>query len=140
MTGDTAGRANDQILRLLINERPAHPGGSRAGASRSPTRTSRNAVNEIESRNGLQPGGLRENLRRGNIDPRVLYDQIRAQIGWNRLLRGLLGDQAKHQPGGGGRIPRRLSGAHGPAGIPRLRDLPPDLGPGAGSRGAALHG
>ncbi|MBR0650694.1 rotamase [Roseomonas terrae] len=93
MTGDTAGRANDQILRLLINERLRTQEVARRRIPITDQDIA-NAVNEIESRNGLQPGGLRENLRRGNIDPRVLYDQIRAQIGWNRLLRGLLGDQA----------------------------------------------
>ena len=35
-----------------------------------------------------------QNLRRAGIEPRVLYDQIRAQIGWARLLRGMLGEQA----------------------------------------------
>ena len=93
MTGDVAGRANDQILRLLINERLRTQEVTRR---RIPVTDQdiANAVGDIETRNGLQPGGLRENLRRGGIDPRVLYDQIRAQIGWNRLLRGLLGDQA----------------------------------------------
>ncbi|MEO3470279.1 peptidylprolyl isomerase [Roseomonas sp. CAU 1739] len=93
MTGDVAGRANDQILRLLINERLRTQEVARR---RIPVTDQdiANAVGDIETRNGLQPGGLRENLRRGGIDPRVLYDQIRAQIGWNRLLRGLLGDQA----------------------------------------------
>ncbi len=93
MTGDVAGRANDQILRLLINERLR----TQEVARRRIPVTDQDiagAVGDIEQRNGLQPGGLRENLRRGGIDPRVLYDQIRAQIGWNRLLRGLLGDQA----------------------------------------------
>jgi peptidyl-prolyl cis-trans isomerase SurA len=93
MTGDVAGRANDQILRLLINERLR----TQEVARRRIPVTDQDiagAVADIEQRNGLQPGGLRENLRRGGIDPRVLYDQIRAQIGWNRLLRALLGDQA----------------------------------------------
>lgn len=93
MTGDVAGRANDQILRLLINERLR----TQEVARRRIPVTDQDiagAVADIEQRNGLQPGGLRDNLRRGGIDPRVLYDQIRAQMGWNRLLRGLLGDQA----------------------------------------------
>jgi len=93
ITGETAGRANDQILRLLIDERLRTQEVTRR---RIPVTDQdiANAVGDIEQRNGLPSGGLRENLRRGGIDPRVLYDQIRAQIGWNRLLRGLLGDQA----------------------------------------------
>ncbi|MBW6397797.1 peptidylprolyl isomerase [Roseomonas sp. HJA6] len=93
ITGETAGRANDQILRLLIDERLRTQEVARR---RIPVTDQdiANAVGDIEQRNGLPTGGLRENLRRGNIDPRVLYDQIRAQVGWNRLLRALLGDQA----------------------------------------------
>lgn len=93
ITGDTGSRANDQILRLLIDERLR----TQEVARRRIPVTDQDiagAVGEIESRNGLPSGGLRENLRRAGIDPRVLYDQIRAQIGWNRLLRSQLGSQA----------------------------------------------
>jgi peptidyl-prolyl cis-trans isomerase SurA len=93
VTGETAGRANDQIVRLLIDERLRTQEVARR---RIPVTDAdiAGAVGEIENRNGLPPGGLRDNLRRAGIDPRVLYDQIRAQIGWNRLLRSQLGGQA----------------------------------------------
>jgi peptidyl-prolyl cis-trans isomerase SurA len=93
VTGDSAGRASDQIVRLLIDERLRTQEVARR---RIPVTDAdiAGAVGEIENRNGLPPGGLRENLRRAGIDPRVLYDQIRAQIGWNRMLRALLGGQA----------------------------------------------
>ncbi len=93
ITGDTPGRANDQIVRLLVDERLRTQEVARR---RIPVTDADIAgtVGDIENRNGLPPGGLRENLRRAGIDPRVLYDQIRAQIGWNRLLRGQLGSQA----------------------------------------------
>lgn len=93
VTGDAGGAANDQILRLLIDERLRTQEVARR---RIPVTDQdiANAVAEIENRNGLPPGQLRENLRRAGIDPRVLYDQIRAQIGWNRLLRAQLGGQA----------------------------------------------
>ncbi len=94
ITTESAGRANDQILRLLVDERLRTQEVARR---RIPVTDQdiASAVGDIEARNGLPSGGLRESLRRGGIDPRVLYDQIRAQIGWNRLLRGLLGDQAQ---------------------------------------------
>lgn len=94
ITHDTAGRANDQILRLLINERLRTQEVTRR---RIPVTDQdiATAVGEIETRNGMQSGSLPESLRRANIDPRVLYDQIRAQIGWNRLLRALLGSQGQ---------------------------------------------
>ncbi|WP_198378300.1 peptidylprolyl isomerase [Neoroseomonas rubea] len=93
MTGDVGGRANDQILRLLIDERLRTQEVARR---RIPVTDQdiANAVGDIESRNNLPPGGLRANLQRAGIDPRVLYDQIRAQVGWNRLLRTQLGAQA----------------------------------------------
>lgn len=93
VTSDAGARANDQILRLLIDERLR----TQEVARRRIAVTDQDiagAVSDIESRNGLPSGGLRENLRRAGIDPRVLYDQIRAQIGWNRLLRSQLGSQA----------------------------------------------
>jgi peptidyl-prolyl cis-trans isomerase SurA len=97
LTGDAPGRANDQIVRLLVDERLRTQEVARR---RIPVTDAdiAGAVNEIENRNGLPPGGLRDNLRRSGIDPRVLHDQIRAQIGWNRLLRGQLGNQAQISP------------------------------------------
>jgi peptidyl-prolyl cis-trans isomerase SurA len=94
LTGEAPGRANDQIVRLLVDERLRTQEVARR---RIPVTDAdiAGAVSDIENRNGLPPGGLRDNLRRAGIDPRVLYDQIRAQIGWNRLLRGQLGNQAQ---------------------------------------------
>jgi len=93
VTGDAAGRADDQILRLIIDERLRTQEVARRRIAVTDQDIA-NSVSDIETRNGLPQGGLRENLRRQGIDPRVLYDQIRAQIGWNRLLRGQLGAQA----------------------------------------------
>jgi peptidyl-prolyl cis-trans isomerase SurA len=97
VTGDAPGRGNDQILRLLVDERLRTQEVARR---RIPVTDAdiAGAVGEIENRNNLPPGGLRDNLRRAGIDPRVLYDQIRAQIGWNRLLRSQLGGQAQVSP------------------------------------------
>jgi peptidyl-prolyl cis-trans isomerase SurA len=94
LAGEAPGRANDQIVRLLVDERLRTQEVARRRIAVTDADIA-GAVGEIESRNGLPPGGLRENLRRAGIDPRVLYDQIRAQIGWNRLLRGQLGNQAQ---------------------------------------------
>ncbi|WP_137124743.1 peptidylprolyl isomerase [Roseomonas sp. HF4] len=93
VTGDVAGRADDQILRLIIDERLRTQEVARRRIAVTDQDIA-NSVADIETRNGLPQGGLRDNLRRQGIDPRVLYDQIRAQIGWNRLLRGQLGAQA----------------------------------------------
>jgi peptidyl-prolyl cis-trans isomerase SurA len=93
MTGDAGAQGGDQILRLLIDERLRIQELSRRRILVTDQDIASSVAN-IESRNGLPPGGVVQNLRRAGIEPRVLYDQIRAQIGWARLLRGMLGEQA----------------------------------------------
>jgi len=92
--GQALDRLNDQVLRLLIDERLRMQEVQRR---RIPVMDNEIAetVREIEQRNNLPPGGLTAQLRRAGIEPRVLYDQIRVQIGWARLLRRLLGPQAE---------------------------------------------
>lgn len=92
-TGDAGAQGGDQILRLLIDERLRIQELSRRRILVTDQDIA-NSVANIESRNGLPPGGVLQNLRRAGIESRVLYDQIRAQIGWARLLRGMLGEQA----------------------------------------------
>jgi peptidyl-prolyl cis-trans isomerase SurA len=93
VSGDAGAQGGDQILRLLIDERLRIQELSRRRIAVTDQDIA-NSVANIESRNGLPPGGVVQNLRRAGIEPRVLYDQIRAQIGWARLLRGMLGEQA----------------------------------------------
>lgn len=93
VTGDAGAQGGDQILRLLIDERLRIQELSRRRIPVTDQDIASSIAN-IESRNGLPPGGVVQNLRRAGIEPRVLYDQIRAQIGWARLLRGMLGEQA----------------------------------------------
>jgi peptidyl-prolyl cis-trans isomerase SurA len=93
IAGDAGAQGGDQILRLLIDERLRIQELSRRRIPVTDQDIASSVAN-IESRNGLPPGGVVQNLRRAGIEPRVLYDQIRAQIGWARLLRGMLGEQA----------------------------------------------
>lgn len=93
VAGEPGAQGGDQILRLLIDERLRIQELSRRRILVTDQDIASSVAN-IESRNGLPPGGVVQNLRRAGIEPRVLYDQIRAQIGWARLLRGMLGDQA----------------------------------------------
>ena len=51
------------------------------------------AIREIEQRNGMQPGLLRQKLAAAGISQRTLVDQIRAQLSWGQILRGLLADK-----------------------------------------------
>ncbi|MFN6251765.1 MAG: peptidylprolyl isomerase [Acetobacteraceae bacterium] len=91
-TGDVGAQGGDQILRLLVDERLRIQELSRRRILVTDQDIA-NSVANIESRNGLPAGGVVQNLRRAGIEPRVLYDQIRAQIGWARLLRAMLGEQ-----------------------------------------------
>lgn len=90
-------RLNDQMLRLLIDERLRLQEVQRRRIA-VPDADIASAIRDIETRNSLPQGGLRDQLRRAGIEPRVLFDQIRAQIGWTRLLRQLLGPNAAPSP------------------------------------------
>ena len=86
-------RLTPQITRLLIDERLRFQEVQRR-RSVIPDEDIAAAVADLERRNNMQPGGLVAQLREAGVPPRVLYDQLRVQIGWNRLLRALLGRQA----------------------------------------------
>ena len=86
-------RLTPQITRLLIDERLRFQELQRR-RSVIPDEDIAAAIADLERRNNMQPGGLVAQLREAGVPPRVLYDQLRVQIGWNRLLRALLGRQA----------------------------------------------
>ena len=52
------------------------------------------AIHDIETRNGLPAGALRQKLSAGGVAA-DLIDQLRTQLGWTQVLREQLGDQAK---------------------------------------------
>jgi peptidyl-prolyl cis-trans isomerase SurA len=86
-------RLTPQVTRLLVDERLRMQEVQRRRIAVTDEDIA-GAVAELERRNGLPPGGLVAQLRRAGVEPRVLYDQIRVQIGWARLVRSLLGAQA----------------------------------------------
>ncbi|MCZ8149226.1 MAG: peptidylprolyl isomerase, partial [Roseomonas sp.] len=86
-------RLTPQITRLLIDERLRFQEVQRR-RSVIPDEDIAAAIADLERRNNMQPGGLVAQLREAGVPPRVLFDQLRVQIGWNRLLRALLGRQA----------------------------------------------
>jgi peptidyl-prolyl cis-trans isomerase SurA len=49
------------------------------------------AIRSIESRNGMQPGVLRQKLAADGIGMRTLVDQIRTELGWLQVVRQQLG-------------------------------------------------
>ncbi|MDN3563442.1 peptidylprolyl isomerase [Paeniroseomonas aquatica] len=86
-------RLTPQVTRLLIDERLRLQEVQRR---RLPVTDAEVAeqIAELEQRNNLPNGALRAQLQQIGIQPRVLYDQIRTQIGWGRLLRQQLGPNA----------------------------------------------
>lgn len=87
-------RLEPQMLRLLIDERLRMQEVQRRGVPVTDLDVL-DSITDIERRNNLRPGALVAQLRQMGVQPRVLHDQIRAQIGWGRLLRQGLGDQAQ---------------------------------------------
>lgn len=94
LDGEAITRMQPQVLRLLVDERLRIQEVQRRGIPVSDTDILE-AIQDIERRNNLPSGALVGQLRRIGVQPRVLFDQIRAQIGWGRLLRLGLGEQAE---------------------------------------------
>jgi peptidyl-prolyl cis-trans isomerase SurA len=86
-------RLTPQVIRLLVDERLRLQEVQRRRLPVTDAEVAE-AVTELERRNNLQPGGLRAQLGQIGVQPRVLYDQIRTQIGWGKLLRQQLGPSA----------------------------------------------
>ncbi|WP_419895879.1 peptidylprolyl isomerase [Roseomonas sp. USHLN139] len=92
--GDVVERLRPQVTRLLVDERLRMQEVQRRGIPVTDEDVA-DAVREIEGRNGLPAGALAGQLRASGIAPRALYDQIRNQIGWSRLIRQQLGQQGQ---------------------------------------------
>jgi peptidyl-prolyl cis-trans isomerase SurA len=56
------------------------------------------AIDDIEKRNGMAPGAMRDKLGSQGVALRTLIDQVRVQIGWGRVLRDELGDRTEVSP------------------------------------------
>ena len=92
MASEVIDRLKPQIVRQLIDER------LRIQAARNQKvvvsdKDIGNAIREIETRNGMPAGGLRQRLAAAGVSQRTLVDQIRAQLGWGQVVFGLLGDR-----------------------------------------------
>jgi peptidyl-prolyl cis-trans isomerase SurA len=86
-------RLAPQVTRLLVDERLRLQEVRRRRLPVTDADVA-DAVSELEKRNNLPPGSLKLQLAQIGVAPRVLYDQIRTQIGWARLIRQQLGPNA----------------------------------------------
>ncbi|MCC7427174.1 MAG: peptidylprolyl isomerase [Alphaproteobacteria bacterium] len=92
-TPEVRERLTPQILRLLIDERLRLQEMRRRRIAVLDEDIA-GTLRRIEQQNGLPEGGLVRQLRSSGVDPRTLIDQLRVQIGWTRLVRARIGDQA----------------------------------------------
>ncbi len=87
-------RLGPQVTRLLVDEKLRNQEVRRRRIPVSDDDVGE-AVADIEKRNNLPAGGLVAQLRRAGIQPRALYDQLRSQMGWARLIRVTMGESAE---------------------------------------------
>lgn len=92
MSQDILDRLKRQITRQLIDEKLRMQEILRRRIV-VPDKAIAEAIHDIESRNGLAPGALRQKLESGGVGLRTLIDQLRTQLGWAQVLREQLGEQ-----------------------------------------------
>lgn len=93
VTPDVLARLKPQIVRQLIDERLRMEAVEKAHIV-VPDKAIADAIAEIEKRNGMQPGALRQRLAKTGVAFTTLVDQVRTQLGWTQLLRQTLGERA----------------------------------------------
>lgn len=85
LSQDVIDRLKPQILRQLIDERLRVQEAQRRKIVIGDAQIAA-AIHEIESRNNLPPGALRQKLAADGVSQRTLIDQIRAQLAWSQML------------------------------------------------------
>ncbi len=86
MSPDVLDRLKPQILRQLIDERLRVQEAQRRKIVIQDAQIA-DAIRDIEHRNNLPPGALRQKLAADGVSQRTLIGQIRAQLGWSQMLR-----------------------------------------------------
>jgi peptidyl-prolyl cis-trans isomerase SurA len=94
MSPDVLDRLKPQITRQLIDERLRMQEVQHRKIV-VPDKDIATAIHEIEQRNNMPAGTLRQKLAADGVSQRTLIDQIRTQLGWSQVLRQQLGDQAQ---------------------------------------------
>jgi peptidyl-prolyl cis-trans isomerase SurA len=94
MSPDVLDRLKPQITRQLVDERLRMQEVLRRKII-VPDKDIAQAIHDIEQRNGMPPGALRQKLAADGVSQRTLIDQIRTQLGWSQVLRQQLGDQSE---------------------------------------------
>jgi peptidyl-prolyl cis-trans isomerase SurA len=92
ITQDVLDRLRQQITRQLIDEK-LHMQEVQRRKIVIQDKSIADAIRDIETRNGLPPGALRQRLAADGVGQRTLIDQIRTQLGWTQVLREQLGEK-----------------------------------------------
>jgi peptidyl-prolyl cis-trans isomerase SurA len=94
LSEEVLARLRPQITRQLIDERLK----MREILNRKiiiSTKEIAGTIDDIEKRNGMEPGSLRRRLSGLGVDFNTLVDQVRVQLGWSHVLRQELADRAR---------------------------------------------
>ncbi len=98
ITPDVLTRLRPQITRQLIEERLRLQEAQRRKIVVQDKEIA-NAIREIETRNNMPPGALRQRLSADGTGMRTLIDQIRAQMAWSQVLHQQIGERIQIPPG-----------------------------------------
>lgn len=93
VTLDVLDRLAPQVTRQLIDERLRLQEVQRRKIVVSDKEIAE-AIAAVEKQNNMVPGALRSKLAADGVELRTLIDQIRVQLGWGRVLRQQLGEDA----------------------------------------------
>ncbi len=94
VTPEVLARLRPQVTKQLVDERLRLQEEQRRKIIVSDKEIAE-SVDGIEKRNGMEPGTLRRKLGEQGVALRTLYDQVRVQIGWTRVLRDELGERSE---------------------------------------------
>jgi peptidyl-prolyl cis-trans isomerase SurA len=97
VTQDVLERLTPQVTRQLIDERLRLQEVERRKIVISDQEIA-NAIAQVERANNMPAGALRAKLASDGIEVRTLIDQIRVQLGWGKVLREQLGENAGITP------------------------------------------
>jgi peptidyl-prolyl cis-trans isomerase SurA len=91
-TDDVIDRLRNQIANQLVDEKLRLQEAQRRKIV-VPDKQIAGAIREIEERNSMPEGGLRQKLAALGVSVRTLYDQIRVQLAWTQVLRDQLAEK-----------------------------------------------
>ena len=91
-TPEVMGRLRTQIANQLIDERLRLQEAQQRKIV-IPEKQIAGSIHDIEQRNNMPDGGLRQKLAGYGVSLRTLIDQIRSQLAWTQVLRDQLGEK-----------------------------------------------